>query len=192
MKTITANIIIWCSSSMCIGALFLNKCFLLENNYSKKPLFDIHNIRNIHILDLICFFRPLGSMRGSGFPKERLYWGALPTLPLHLLLDIHFTFTTCLTNQIKISDSESADAFFISWCQGVKLSWPLPVWSHRHLSVRRMAISGGEDVFGGGHDDGGPCDHDCHGNGEIVKLNGLELSPPQCCLWNGMYPNISM
>ena len=113
----------------------------MENNYSKIPLSDIHNTRNIHILDLICFFRPLGSMRGSGFPKERLYWGALLTLPLHLHLDIHFTFTTCLANQIKISDSESADAFFISWCQGVKLSWPLPVWSHRHLSVRRMAIS---------------------------------------------------
>ena len=45
-----------------------------------------------------------------------------------------------------------------------------------------MAISGGEDVFGGGHDDGGPCDHDCHGNGEIVKLTGLELSPHQCWL----------
>ena len=46
--------------------------------------------------------------------------------------------------------------------------------------MRRVAISGGEDVFDdGGSCDGGPCDHDCHGNGEIVKLTGLELSPPQ-------------
>ena len=34
---------------------------------------------------------------------------------------------------------------------------------------------GDEDAFGGGYDDGHAC-------GEIVKLTGLELSPPQCCL----------
>ena len=167
--------------------------FLSGKQLLKSPLSDIHNTRNIcTYIGSYLLFPPFRFNAGIQFPQRAVILRCPPNTTPPPSSWYSFYIYYLPHNQIKISDSESADAFFISWCQGVKLSWPLPVWSHRHLSVRKMAIYGGEDVFDGGHDDGGPCDHDCHGNVEIVKLNGLELSPPQSWLWNEIYPNISM